>query len=65
MMTLFDKEYILKTYVESREKEESENTEIAIARKLYKKGNSVEDIADVLDATVKGVEEWLELSKIG
>ena len=28
MMTLFNEEYILKTYVESREKEASENTKI-------------------------------------
>ncbi len=37
MMTLFSEEYILKTYVESREKEASEKTKIETAQKLYKK----------------------------
>lgn len=61
MMTLFNEEYILKTYVESREKEASEKTKIGTARKLYKKGNTIEDIADILDASVKEVEQWLGL----
>lgn len=63
MMTLFNEEYILKTYVESREKEASEKTKIGTAQKLYKKGNSIEDIADILDASVKEVEQWLGLVK--
>ena len=61
MMTLFNEEYILKTYVESREKEASEKTKIGTAQKLYKKGNTIEDIADTLDVSVKEVEQWLGL----
>ena len=61
MMTLFNEEYILKTYVESREKEASEKTKIGTAQKLYKKGNTIEDIADILDSSVKEVEQWLGL----
>jgi len=61
MMTLFNEEYILKTYVESREKEASEKTKIGTAQKLYKKGNSIEDIADTLDVSVKEVEQWIGL----
>ncbi|MCI9379138.1 MAG: hypothetical protein HFI06_11655 [Eubacterium sp.] len=61
MMTLFSEEYILKTYVESREKEASEKTKIEAAQKLYKKGFSVEDIADTLNAPVKEVGQWLGL----
>ncbi len=69
MMTLFDKEYILKTYVESKkleaaregEKRGAEKTKIEIAQRLYKTGNSVEDIADIFDASVKEVEQWLGL----
>ena len=44
-MTLFNEEYILKTYVESREKEVSENTKIETAQRLYGIGISVQDIA--------------------
>ena len=55
------KEYILKTYVGSKEKEASEKTKIGVVQKLYKKGNSVGDIADILDASVKEVEQWLGL----
>ena len=61
MMTLFNDEYILKTYVESREKEAAQNAKADAARKLHKKGNSVDDIADTLGVTVKEVEEWLRL----
>ena len=65
MMTLFDKEYILKTYVESKkleaEKRGAEKTKMEMAQRLYKKGNSVEDIADIFDAPVKEVEQWLGL----
>ena len=64
-MMLFDKEYILKTYVESEkleaEKRGAEKTKIEIAQRLYKKGNSVEDFADIFDASVKEVEQWLGL----
>jgi len=65
MMTLFNEEYILKTYVESEkqeaEKRGSEKMKIGTAQKLYKKGSSIEDIADILDASVKEVEQWLGL----
>ena len=45
----------------SKEKEASEKTKIGVVQKLYKKGNSVGDIADILDASVKEVEQWLGL----
>lgn len=61
MMTLFNDEYILKTYVESERREAAENVKADAARKFYKKGTSVEDIADALDVTVKEVENWLGL----
>lgn len=61
MMTLFNDEYILKTYVESRERDAVQKNLMATAQKLYKKGNSVEDIADTLEAPVKEVEGWLGL----
>ena len=69
MMMLFDKEYILKNYVESEkleaaregEKRGFEKTKTEIAQRLYKKGNYVEDIADICDAPVKEVEQWLGL----
>lgn len=57
MMTLFNDEYILKTYVKSEKMDYAKAT----AQKLYKKGNSVEDIADALEVSVKEVEEWLGL----
>lgn len=69
MMTLFDEEYILNTYVESEkqeaareaEKRGSEKIKIGTAQKLYKKGNTIEDIADILDTSVSEVEQWLGL----
>ena len=65
MMTLFNEEYILKTYLESEkqeaEKRGSEKIKIGTAQKLYKKGSSIEDIADILDSSVKEVEQWLGL----
>ena len=65
MMTLFNDEYILKTYVASKEKDAAEagayQKAKSTALKLYKKGNSVEDIADSLEVSVKEVEEWLGL----
>lgn len=64
MMTLFNEEYILKTYVENKEKEASEKTKIGLAKKMYKKGNSVGDIADILDTSVKEVEQWLGLVRV-
>ena len=65
MMTLFDEEYILKTYVEQEKREAAEKaTEKATkeaARKLYQKGTSVADIADVLSVTEQEVKQWLDI----
>ena len=58
MMSLFDDEYILKTYVADKEKEAAKKA----ALKFYKKGVSIEDIADSLDVPKEEVEEWLGLS---
>ena len=55
MMTLFDEEYILKTYVEQEKREAAEKTTKEAARKLYQKGTSVADIADVLSVTEQEV----------
>ena len=60
-MILFSEEYILKAYVESKEEEASDKTKKGIAQKLHKKGNSIEDIADTLDVSVKEVEQWIGL----
>ena len=57
MMTLFDDEYILKTYIKSEKMDYARETAI----RLYKKGNSVEDIADALSVSAKEVKEWLEI----
>ena len=66
MMSLFDDEYILKTYVASKEKEAAERAAKEAAKtaalKFYKKGVSIEDIADSLDVPKEEVEEWLGLS---
>ena len=70
MMSLFDDEYILKTYVADKEREAAERatkkaayqTAKSAALKFYKKGISVEDIADSLDVPKEEVEEWLGLS---
>ncbi len=43
------------------EKRGSVKTKTETAQKLYKKGSSMEDIADILDASVKEVEQWLGL----
>ena len=65
MMTLFDEEYILKTYVEQEKREAAEKaTEKATkeaARKLYQKGTSVADIADILSVTEQEVKQWLDI----
>ena len=68
-MTLFDEEYILKTYVEQEKREAAEKaTEKAAekkakdaAGKLYQNGTSVADIADVLSVTEREVKQWLGL----
>ena len=61
MMTLFDEEYILKTYVEQEKREAAEKTTKEAARKLYQKGTSVADIADVLSVTEQEVKQWLDI----
>ena len=60
-MKLFSEEYILMAYVKSKEEEASDKTKKGIAQKLHKKGNSIEDIADTLDVSVKEVEQWIGL----
>lgn len=73
MDMLFDDEYILDTYIESERREAAEKATQRAARKaqeaarktawkLHQKGISMEDIADILDVSVKDVEEWLELA---
>lgn len=62
MDMLFDEEYILDTYIESERREAAEKAARKTARKLQQKGISTEDIADILDSSVKDVEEWLELA---
>ena len=61
MMTLFDEEYILKTYVEQEKREAAEKTTKEAARKLFQKGTSVADIADVLSVTEQEVRQWLDI----
>ena len=75
MMTLFDDEYILRTYIASEVKEASEKaakkaakeaTEKAAsaAKKLYEKGSSVEDISEVLDIPVEKIKQWLGVVQV-
>ncbi len=59
MMTLFNEEYILKTYVESKEREATERANSETAKRMYKRGNSIEEIADILDTPLKVVEQWI------
>ena len=76
MMTLFDDEYILKTYIAEKEKEAAEKAFKKAVKKaekaaqeaskkaagrLHQKGMPVADIADALSVTEKEVEEWLGL----
>lgn len=60
MMTLFDDEYILKSYVKSKEKEATKE----VARTMYDTGDSLERIAQVFKMSIKEVEEWLELEPV-
>lgn len=64
MVTLFDEEYILKTYVESKEKEASEKAKIGTAQRLHEMGISLQDIAKACQVTVEAVEQWLGLVKL-
>ena len=61
MMTLFNEEYILKTYVESEKQEAAEKTKIGTAQRLYEMGISVQDIAKASQVSVETVEQWLGL----
>ena len=61
MMTLFNEEYILKTYVESEKQEVAEKTKIGTAQRLYEMGISVQDIAKASQVSVETVEQWLGL----
>ncbi len=68
MMTLFNEEYILKTYIETEKQEAEKRGSVKAkrntAQKLYTKGSSIEDIADILDVSIKEVEQWLGLADI-
>lgn len=72
MMELFDEEYIQMAYHERLQKEitakvtaevaaEAVEKERRSAKKLYQKGFSVEEIADISEASVETVKQWLEL----
>lgn len=68
MMTLFDEEYILKTYIEQEKRDAAEEAERKAkeaaketARKLYQKGTSVADIADAMSLTEEEIKQWLGL----
>lgn len=65
MMTLFNEEYILKTYVESErqeaEKRGSAKTKIETAQRLHEMGISLPDIAKASQVSVETVEKWLGL----
>ena len=60
MMTLFDDEYIYKTYVESEKKETAQD----MARKLYESGVGLDVIAHAAGQSTKTVEEWLGLVSV-
>ena len=68
MMTIFDEEYILKTYIEQEKREAAEKAERKakeaakeIARKLYQKGTSTADIAYAMSVPEDEVRQWLGL----
>ena len=61
MMTLFDDEYIYKTYVESEKKEAARKANEKKARSLYESGVSLDVIAHAVGQPTKTVEEWLGL----
>lgn len=68
MMTLFDDEYIFRTYVANKEKEAAQKATIAksktTAQKLYEKGTSLEDIAEILEMPVEKIKKWLNLASV-
>ncbi|MCD8222967.1 MAG: hypothetical protein LUD07_12460 [Clostridiales bacterium] len=69
MMTLFNDEYIIKTYIESERKEAAHEAAQETAKEIAKKttlnlremGMSVCDIAKAVNMPEKQVEEWLGL----
>ncbi len=67
MMTLFDEEYILKTYIEQEKrdaaaaKQATKKVQKETAQKLYQKGTSVADIADAMSVTEEEIKQWLGL----
>ena len=72
MMTLFDDEYIYKTYVESEKKEAAQKAaqeatrkaNVKTARSLYESGVSLDVIAHAVGQPMKTVEEWLGLASV-
>jgi hypothetical protein len=68
MMTLFDDEYILKTYVEEKTqaaaKEAADQAKMEekqrTALRMAKKGTAVDAIADFLDVSISLVKKWLD-----
>jgi DNA-binding NarL/FixJ family response regulator len=60
MMTLFDDEYILKTYVEEERKDAKMEEKKETALRMAKKGTAVDVIADFLDVSISLVKKWLE-----
>ena len=66
MMTLFDEEYILKTYIEQEKRDAAEEAakqatkkvQKETAQKLYQKGTSVADIADAMSVTEEEIKQW-------
>ncbi len=69
MMTLFDEEYILKTYVEGEkqqaaregEKRGAVKAKIETAQRLHEMGIGVQDIAKASQVPVETVKQWLDM----
>lgn len=79
MITLFDDDYIYRTYFESviREAEETAAQKAAekaaqeaqkvnerLAQKLYGRGTPVEDIADILEISAEEIRQWIGLMPV-
>ncbi len=72
MMTLFDDEYIYKTYVESEKKEAAQKAaqeatrraNVKTARSLYESGVGLDVIAHAVGQPTKTVKEWLGLASV-
>ncbi len=69
MMTLFDEEYILKTYVEGEkqqaaregEKRGAVKAKIETVQRLHEMGIGVQDIAKASQVPVETVKQWLDM----